>query len=108
MICIQIEEKLKSAFEPIYIKVYNESYKHNVPAGSASHFKVVIVSEQFIGQRLLVRHRSIYSELANEISEHIHALSLHTYTLKEWQALQDTSLISPNCLNFNNTLITKY
>ena len=28
-------------------QVINESYMHNVPKGSETHFKVVVVSEQF-------------------------------------------------------------
>ena len=37
---ITIEKKLKDKFEPVYIEVVNESYKHSVPKGSESHFKV--------------------------------------------------------------------
>ena len=35
-----IEKKLKDKFEPVYLEVVNESYKHSVPKGSESHFKV--------------------------------------------------------------------
>ena len=34
-------------------EVINESSGHNVPAGSESHFKVVVVSEAFAAQKLL-------------------------------------------------------
>ena len=39
MIREQIEEKLRAAFEPVFLEVVDESYRHNVPAGSESHFK---------------------------------------------------------------------
>ncbi len=43
-----IESKLISAFSPIHhMEVRNESYMHNVPTGSETHFKVIIVSEKF-------------------------------------------------------------
>ena len=32
----------------------------------------------------------IYSTLAEELSTTVHALALHTYTIKEWEGLQDT------------------
>ncbi|MGC0809538.1 transcriptional regulator BolA [Pantoea agglomerans] len=97
MIREQIEEKLRVAFQPAHLEVHDESYRHNVPAGSESHFKVVIVSDCFTGQRFLARHRLIYGELAAELAGSVHALALHTYTLKEWEGLQDTVLASPNC-----------
>ncbi len=87
MIREQIEEKLRAAFEPVFLEVVDESYRHNVPAGSESHFKVVLVSDRFTGERFLNRHRMIY----------VHALALHTYTIKEWEGLQDTIFASPPC-----------
>lgn len=44
MIREQIEEKLRTAFDPVFLEVVDESYRHNVPAGSESHFKVVLVA----------------------------------------------------------------
>jgi len=97
MIREQIEEKLRTAFSPVHLEVHDESYRHNVPAGSESHFKVVIVSDSFIDQRFLVRHRAIYGVLADELAGSVHALALHSYTLKEWESLQDTVPASPEC-----------
>ncbi len=97
MVREQIEAKLKAAFEPVFLDVVDESYRHNVPAGSESHFKVVIVSDKFQGERFLVRHRSIYSALLEEMTGGVHALALHTYTEKEWKGLQDTVPASPPC-----------
>lgn len=85
MIREQIEEKLRAAFQPVFLEVVDESYRHNVPAGSESHFKVVLVSDRFTGERFLNRHRMIYSTLTVELSTTVHALALHTYTIKEWK-----------------------
>lgn len=63
MIREQIEAKLRAAFDPMYLEVVDESYRHNVPAGSESHFKVVLVSDRFTGERFLNRHRMIYGTL---------------------------------------------
>lgn len=98
-IATTIEQKLLSAFDPTHLDVVNESHQHNVPAGSESHFKVVIVSKDFEGERLIKRHRAINQVLATELSEHIHALALHTYTDKEWQDYYaDNTPLSPKCL----------
>ncbi|ADW74948.1 MULTISPECIES: transcriptional regulator BolA [Rahnella] len=97
MIREQIEAKLVEAFEPAFLEVTDESYRHNVPAGSESHFKVVMVSDKFIGERFLARHRAIYGRLTEELAGSVHALALHTYTLKEWEGLQDTVPASPPC-----------
>ena len=97
MIREQIEEKLRAAFEPVFLEVVDESYRHNVPAGSESHFKVVLVSDRFTGERFLNRHRMIYGTLTAELSTTVHALALHTYTIKEWEGLQDTIFASPPC-----------
>ena len=94
-----IEQKLLSSFSPLHLDVINESHQHNVPVGSESHFKVVIVSKEFEGERLIKRHRKINSVLAEELSEKIHALALHTYTEKEWQDYYSDGVpLSPKCL----------
>jgi BolA protein len=36
----RIRNKLQTAFSPLYLEVENESYKHNVPKASETHFKV--------------------------------------------------------------------
>ncbi|WP_058911548.1 transcriptional regulator BolA [Entomohabitans teleogrylli] len=97
MVREQIEAKLKAAFNPVFLEVVDESYRHNVPAGSESHFKVILVSDRFTGERFLTRHRLIYSALSEELAKSVHALALHTYTHKEWEALQDTVFASPPC-----------
>lgn len=97
MIREEIEKKLRRAFTPVHLEVHDESYHHNVPAGAESHFKVVIVSDNFLNQRFLVRHRAIYGALADELAGSVHALALHTYTVKEWEGLANTVPASPNC-----------
>jgi BolA protein len=98
-IAATIETKLLAAFSPLHLDVVNESHKHNVPAGSESHFKVIIVSKEFDNERLIKRHRSVNAILSEELAEKIHALALHTYTVKEWQNYySENTPLSPNCL----------
>jgi len=93
-----IETKLTAGFSPAFLEVINESYMHNVPEGSESHFKVVVVSEQFEGQRLVARHRSVNQVLSDELANNIHALSIKAYTPNEWQENGQVIPDSPKCM----------
>ena len=97
-----IEQKL-AALEPAYLEVLNESHMHNVPAGSESHFKVTIVSEQFDKKMLVARHRVVNQLLAQELAGEVHALSLLTKTPDEWFESGGESLVSPPCLGGSAT-----
>lgn len=48
-----MKTKLKEKLEPNRLEIINESYMHNVPKGAETHFKVVVVSEQFEGLPLI-------------------------------------------------------
>lgn len=92
-----IIQKLEQHFSPKHLSVVNESFMHSVPPGSESHFKVILVSEQFSGLRQVPRHQKIYGVLADELAGEVHALALHTYTPQEWEAVEQPPE-SPSCL----------
>lgn len=91
-----IESKLTEAFSPEVLDVINESHRHHVPEGAESHFKVLVVSQQFVDLRMLQRHRLVHHVLEAELADYIHALSIHAYTPEEWAARQ-TLPDSPLC-----------
>ncbi|KZN13191.1 BolA/IbaG family iron-sulfur metabolism protein [Marinomonas sp. TW1] len=92
----QIEQSLHTSFDVHHMTLENESYKHNVPDGSESHFRLVLVSNDFIGKRLVQRHQLIYASLQEEM-QRIHALAMHLYTLDEWQDREQSAPLSPKC-----------
>ncbi|MCK5894320.1 MAG: BolA/IbaG family iron-sulfur metabolism protein [Endozoicomonadaceae bacterium] len=92
----RIESKLASAFAVEHMEIHNESYMHNVPPESESHFKLVLVSKNFAGKLPVKRHQMIYQLLSEEMKGDIHALALHTYTPDEWQRIEQTPE-SPSC-----------
>jgi len=92
-----IEKKLTENFSPDYLLVENESHMHNVPAGSEMHFKVQIVSSDFEGENLLKRHRAVNKILHQELSNSIHALSIHAFTQQEWDTRNGQVNESPPC-----------
>ena len=79
-----ISYKLQQAFSPEHLEVINESHMHNVPEGSESHFKVLIVTDDFKDKMLIARHRLVNDVLKDELADGIHALALHTMTMEEW------------------------
>jgi stress-induced morphogen len=42
-----IQQKLSEVFSPTQLEIVNESFKHNVPKGSETHFKVRNTVSQF-------------------------------------------------------------
>ncbi|XP_028407361.1 bolA-like protein DDB_G0274169 [Dendronephthya gigantea] len=93
-----ITNKLQSELNPSYLDVINESYMHNVPKDSESHFKVVVVSRKFEKLPLIQRHRLINEILENELAKSIHALSIQAKTPEQWEASGGTVNKSPPCL----------
>lgn len=91
----EIREKVTAAFSSTYLELINESGNHNVPSGSESHFKLTLVSDEFLGKRLLQRHQFVYG-LLQEQMEKIHALALHLYTEEEWSK-RSGAPASPKC-----------
>ena len=63
-----IISKLQAAFSPTHLEVLNESASHNVPRGSETHFKVIVVSDGFAGVGPLDRHRLVNGALADELA----------------------------------------
>lgn len=94
---IRIQEALQADLAPTHLDVVDESFRHNVPAGSESHFKVVVVSPAFGGQPLLARHRMVNGLLSAELQEGLHALAIHAWTPEEWRAKGETVPDSPPC-----------
>jgi len=93
-----IESKLSEGFSPSYCEVVNESSMHNVPAGSESHFKLIIVSDTFDNLSLVKRHQSVYKVLADELANGVHALAMNTLTEAEWQGKNKQVPDSPECM----------
>ena len=86
------------SFAPTVLEVINESGNHNVPPGSETHFKVVVVSEAFTGQSPVARHRAVNKALAAQLSGGVHALSIQALTPNQWAERGGVVPDSPPCL----------
>ena len=92
-----IKTKITDAISPKHLEVINESHMHNVPPGSESHFKLVIVTDTFEGLPRVRRHQQINGLLADELKGSIHALSMQTLTSDEWSKRNNEVMTSPSC-----------
>ncbi|XP_072939932.1 bolA-like protein DDB_G0274169 [Epargyreus clarus] len=93
-----MREKLQKSLETSHLQIINESHMHNVPEGSETHFKVVVVSNKFEGLPSLKRHRLVNDVLRDEIRSSVHALSIVAKTPDQWEASQKFVESSPNCM----------
>ncbi|MBC6906740.1 BolA family transcriptional regulator [Saccharophagus sp. K07] len=92
-----IVQKLTETFRPLELQVINESHGHSVAPGSETHFKVVVVSQEFDGRSRVQRHRMVYQALSEALASGVHALAIHTYTPAEWHET-GAAPTSPPCL----------
>ncbi|UVM20631.1 BolA family protein [Pseudomonas wadenswilerensis] len=89
----QIEQSLQ-ALAPQHLQVLDESHMHS--RGQQTHYKAVLVSEQFEGLNSVKRHQKVYATLGDLMGQ-FHALALHTYTPQEWQKV-GVAPASPTCV----------
>lgn len=82
-----------AVLDPLHLEVLDESHMHS--RGLETHYKAVIVSQQFAGLNAVRRHQKVYACLG-ELMGQVHALALHTYTPEEW-AQTAAAPSSPTC-----------
>ena len=92
----KIEHTISDNFEFSHLEVINESHMHGGP-NTETHFKVVLVSEEFEDVKLVQRHRKINELLKYELENGVHALSLHLFTKDEWREKDEYVKDSPPC-----------
>ncbi|MCB1607068.1 MAG: BolA family transcriptional regulator [Xanthomonadales bacterium] len=74
-----IESILREHFAPSELQVIDEGHLHVGHAGARDgrgHFRVIMVSEGFVGLAPLARHRAVYAALGSLMESDIHALAL--------------------------------
>lgn len=78
----QIRERL-AVLHPLQIELADDSHLHAGHAGvrdGGGHYRLRIVSAQFIGKSTVARHRMIYSALGEMMKQGIHALNITACT----------------------------
>ncbi len=80
----QIEQRLSENIQCIHLNVIDESPNHGGYDGSVSHVKIVIVSDDFIAQSLINRHKLVYRAMGDFVGK-IHAISIVSKTSNQWE-----------------------
>lgn len=93
----RIETLVKAGLQVEHLELENESHMHSGPA-TESHFKLVLVSPDFVGKRPVQRHQLVYGLVAELMQNPVHALALHLHTPEEWQQRNGQVAASPNCM----------
>lgn len=81
----RIQEKL-AALAPESLEILDESGKHighEGAKGGGGHYQLIIVSRQFSGKPIQLRHRMIYAALGTMMKKEIHALAIKAYAPDE-------------------------
>lgn len=92
----QIQHKIRSTLKLQHLELINESHMHAGPK-TDSHFKLIVVSEEFNGLGKVKRHQLMYQLLSAELAGPVHALALHLYSPAEYMAVEVPA--SPPCSN---------
>lgn len=85
----QIEEILTKTFNPVMLKVRDDSHQHagHNPQAAAgnTHFFVKIASKEFTGKGLVERHRMVNEALKAGLKSNIHALGIRAFSPEEME-----------------------
>lgn len=86
-----IKDTLQAKIGATIVEIIDRSEQHkhhkgrmNAPVGSG-HYDAIVVADGFVGKTMMQQHRMVYEALADQMQTSIHALSLKTYTLEQWQ-----------------------
>lgn len=84
----RIVSKLNENLTISKLIVVDESDKHKghqgYIEGGETHFKITIVTSDFINKSKITRHKMVYKILQEEMSDRIHALSINAKTPIEY------------------------
>ncbi len=84
----RIKNRLVETFSPEHFEIIDDSQSHAGHAGvqetGGGHFFVTIVSSQFEDKSRVQRHQLIYAALGAMMQTDIHALSIKSFTPKEF------------------------
>ncbi|GMH82624.1 hypothetical protein TL16_g09321 [Triparma laevis f. inornata] len=92
----ELAQRLTQTFSPTFLQVLNESHMHNVPKNSETHFKVVVISDQFKGVKLLQRHKLVNVALKEELEGEVHALSIVAKDIAQFETLGGAQKYAPD------------
>ena len=79
----RIRQRIQENMECSHLEMLDESPSHGGYDGSVSHIKIIVVSDEFIDQSLINRHKLVYKSMGDFV-EQIHAISIVSKTSTQW------------------------
>eukprot|EP00286_Rhodomonas_abbreviata_P028828 CAMPEP_0181311480 /NCGR_PEP_ID=MMETSP1101-20121128/13159_1 /TAXON_ID=46948 /ORGANISM="Rhodomonas abbreviata, Strain Caron Lab Isolate" /LENGTH=89 /DNA_ID=CAMNT_0023418213 /DNA_START=15 /DNA_END=284 /DNA_ORIENTATION=- len=76
-----ISSKLKETLKATHVEVKDLS------DGCGAKLDIIVVSDEFEGKPLLERQRSVHEAIKEEMKV-VHAITMKTKTVKQWEAMQ--------------------
>lgn len=96
--CLEkIKKYLISKMNISNIEIYNDSALHKYANNTLTHLKIIIISDDFINQTIINRHRLIFTKLNEIHKKKIYSITLYTYTLNEWKYKKNRKNHSLTC-----------
>jgi len=83
----EITARLEATFSPESLQVDDESHLHAGHEGAIDgrgHFRVLVISDKFVGQTAIKRHRMVYQAMGELMQTDIHALTIEAFTPDEF------------------------
>ena len=82
----KISNLLSSNLNVHRLDIIDESAGHqnHKKGGSGGHYKIILISDDFIGLDLISRHKKIYEILDAMLKTEIHAISMKLVTVSEF------------------------
>ncbi len=85
-----LTEKLAAPL--VIVEDFSAQHQRHPEGGNGGHYHLFVVSDQFQNKTLIQQHRLVYSALEDLMGSAIHALSMDTYTVAEWQKIKGEGL----------------
>ena len=82
----KIKKIISSKININNIEIVDQSHQHAGHSQNAGggHYKAIIISDDFQDKSLIERHRMVYDALGDLMQNEIHAFSMNTLTLSEF------------------------
>ncbi len=89
---------LNKELKPVHLEIMDESHLHSrrTEENPETHFKVIVVSEMFVGLTRVRRQQLVYAVLSRLFKTGLHALTQVTFTPTEWANVPKVNS-SPHC-----------
>ncbi len=94
----RMREILEAHFPNAEYGLENESSMHAVPAGSETHFKLLLIADDFLGVSRVERSRRVQGLFSDEFKSGLHALSIRAITQEEAEKGARDGFVSPACM----------